>query len=178
MYRLMLLFLAVLITLGMSFGTGQASTTVGDTLAERFRLSRIDVASGSGSVVKKGSILLLRADGVPANAIRFVRVNTKSPRFHVRDYARVEVGLDRQLTPMPGAMSLPSGRRLVVLDLKVDAARVRLFTHTLEPVPRPDGTAAYGCTLVFVFDPATLQQGEIGTVTSRIDQWLSLPSAG
>ena len=89
------------------------------------------------------------------------------------DYARVEVGRDGRLTAVPGVASLAKGTRLVVLDLKVSADRVRLFTHTLETLHLPAGRAAYGCTeFVFLFDPGTLYRAEIGTVAGRMDQWL------
>lgn len=180
MHRPMLLALAVVTTLGVSISTGQASSGLRDTLTDRFRLSRIEVQNPGveGHVMKQGTVLRLQRDGMPANVLRTVQANTKSPRFHVRDYARVEVRQDGQLTLTPGALSLTKGTPLVVLDVKVDPDRVHLFTHTLDPVRLPDGRAAYGCTeFVFIFDPATLHQEDIATVVaSRIDQWLSVIS--
>ena len=56
---------------------------------------------------------------------------------------------------------------------------MRMFTHTLEPVRVPDGKTAHGCTeFIFVFDPATLAGADVATVSARIDQWLSVASAG
>ena len=67
---------------------------------------------------------------------------------------------------------------MVVLNLKTDRDRVRLFTHTLDPVRLPDGTTAYGCTeFVFTFDPTTLSRPDIATITARIEQSLALDSA-
>ena len=64
-----------------------------------------------------------------------------------------------------------------VLNLKTDRDRIRLFTHTLDPVQLPDGTTAHGCTeFVFAFDPTT-QNRDIATVTARIEQWLAVDSA-
>ena len=119
MYRFMLTLLALSITLGVSAGTGHAAaSSLRDGLAERFHLSRMEVQNPSdqGAVIKKGTVLRLQADGIPANALRTVQLNTKSPRFHVPDYARVEVGRDGRITAGPGAVSLTAGTRLVVLD--------------------------------------------------------------
>lgn len=180
MYRFVLLLLAVLAALGVSVGTGDASSSLRDSLGERFKLSRIEVQnpSGEGHVIKKGTVLSLQAERVPANPLRVVQLNTKSPRFHVADYARVKVDREGQLTSDPGEMALPRGTRLVVLDLKVGADRVRLFTHTLEPMRLPGGKTATGCAeFVFVFDPATLNRADAPTVAGRINQWLSIESA-
>jgi hypothetical protein len=167
MYRIMLLLFAATMAFGVSVATGYASSSTRETLVERFRLSRIDgpSASGGGHVTKKGTVLVLETDVIPAKQLRFVQTNTKSPRFHVPDYARVTVGGEGPLTAGPGDMMLPRGTRLVILDLKVDPDRVRLLTHTLEQVRLPDGKTAFGCT-EFVFDPST-----------RIDRWLSVASA-
>jgi len=163
----------------MSVTSGQAASPIREILVDRFQLSSIEAHSPvrEGQVTGKRTVLLLGADGIPAKKLRFVQANTKSQRFHVSDYARVEIGRDGHLTAGPGDMVLPSGTRLVVLDLEVGVDRVRVLTHTLEPVRLPDGRQAHGCTeFVFVFDPGTLQRADTETVTSRIDQWLS-PSA-
>ena len=179
MRRVMLFLLTAATAFGMSVTIGHAASPTREILAGRFRLSRIEAHNQveEGQVTRKGTVLLLHADGIPAKKLRFVRANTKSPRFHVPDYARVEVGRDGQLTSSPGDMALPRGTRLVVLDLEVGVDQVRMLTHTLEPVRLPDGRQRYGCTeFVFAFDPSTLQRAEAESVTSRIDQWLS-PSA-
>jgi len=126
---------------GMSVTTGQAASPIREILADRFQLSRIEAHNpvGGGQVTRKGTVLLLEADGIPAKKLRFVQANTKSPRFHVPDYARVDVGRDGRLTAGPGDMALPQGTRLVVLDLEVGIDQVRVFAHTLEPVRLPDG---------------------------------------
>lgn len=71
-----------------------SSDSVRDALGERFRISRIDVQNPTteGRIVKPAAVLVLRADGVSAKRLRAVQTNTKSPRFHLRDYARVELG--------------------------------------------------------------------------------------
>jgi hypothetical protein len=186
MNRLMLSLLPIATALGVSNGIGHASSSLRDALGERFTLSRIEVQnpSGEGRVVKKGTVLLLQSDRIPANTVRFVQPyvfsprDPKPPRAHAADYARVEVGRDGRRTAAPGELSLAKGSRLVVLDLKVEENRVRLFTHTLDPVRLPNGTLAQGCTeFVFAFDPATLDRADVGTVASRIDQWLAVTSA-
>lgn len=180
MYRFMLTLLTLSTALGVAAGPGHAESSLRNALAERFRLSRIEVQNPSdqGAVIRTGTVLRLQADGVPANPIRSVQLNTKSPRFHVRDYARVEVGVDGALVTGPGVLSLRQDTRLVVLDLKVSGDRVRLFTHTLKPVPLLDGRVSYGCTeFVFAFGPGTLDRSDIGTITGRIDQVLTLTSA-
>ena len=70
---------------------------------------------------------------------------------HIENYARVTVGADGTLAGAPGELRLASGARLVLFNVKVERDQVRFFTHTAEPVARPDGgPAAYGCT-EFVF---------------------------
>ncbi len=176
MRRVILFLLIAATAFGMSVTTGQAASPIREILADRFQLSRIEAHNpvGGGQVTRKGTVLLLEADGIPAKKLRFVQANTKSPRFHVPDYARVDVGRDGRLTAGPGDMALPQGTRLVVLDLEVGIDQVRVFAHTLEPVRLPDGRQVHGCTeFVFAFDPGTLQRADSETVTSRIDQWLS-----
>lgn len=175
MYRFTLVLLAVSTAVGVSVGTGHASSSLRDSLGERFKLSRIEVQnpSGEGHVIKKGTVLSLQAEGIPANPLRVVQLNSKSPRFHVRDYARVEVDREGRLKASPGELALAKGTRLAVLDLKVGADRVRLFTHTLEPMRLPGGKAVYGCAeFVFAFDPAMLDRADAGAVAGRIDQAL------
>lgn len=38
---------------------------------------------------RRGAVLVLGPQAVPAKSLRVVQANTKSPRFHVHDYARV-----------------------------------------------------------------------------------------
>ena len=107
-----------------------------------------------------------------------VQTNTKSPRFHVRDYAQVEIGQDGRLTAALADFSLAKGSQLVVLDLKVGSDEGRLFTHTLEPVQLADGKAVYGCAeFVFRFEPGALDRGDVAAVERRIGEFLTLASA-
>jgi hypothetical protein len=180
MSRFTLFVLSFSTTLALSVGPGHAASSLSAALAEHFRPSRMDVQhpAGEGRIVQKGTVLVLQADAVPADKLRVVQINTKSPRFHTPDYARVQVGTDGRLTARPGVMTLPKGTRLVILDTKVDRDQVRVFTHTLEPVRLPDGTAAYGCTeFVFAFEPSALTAGDATAVASRIEQWLTPTSA-
>ena len=143
-------------------------------LQERYQPSRLDVSNRAleGHLSKRGSVLLLQADA-PAQALRFVQLNTKSPRFHVRDYARVTVAQDGALTSGKGDFTLPKGTRLGVLDLKVDRDQVHVFTHTLEPVQLADGKTAYGCTeFVFPLDPGARNRADVAAVSSEIDRVL------
>lgn len=175
MYRIMLSLIALPTALGVSVGTGRAESSLADALRSRFERSRIEVQSTSdeGRVVKKGTILLLQADQVPAARLRVVQANMKSPRFHSPHYARVEVR-DRRLIATPGELSLPKGTRMAVLDVKVSGDQVRLF----DPVRLANGTTTHGCTeFVFVLDPATADRADAQAVAGLIDHWLTIDPA-
>ena len=148
---------------------------VRDALKQRYPLSRIEIQSqpNEGVVIERGAILTLEADSVPAKKLRIIQANTKSPRFHVMDYARVEIGTDGALTAGRGDFAVAKGTRLVVLDLKVAADRVSLFTHTAEPVGRADGKSVYGCTeFVFRFPGGALERSDLAQVQHVIEHWL------
>ena len=91
--------MAVLILLA-SVTIALASEDLVDALKARYPLSRIEVQNVAvqGRVAKQGARLRLQADGLPAKAFRVTQVNTKSPRFHVRDYARFEVASGHPVT--------------------------------------------------------------------------------
>jgi hypothetical protein len=144
-------------------------------LQERYQPSRMYVSNQAleGHLSKRGSVLLLQADGAPAQGLRFVQLNTKSPRFHVRDYARVTLAQDGVLTPGKGDFTLPKGTWLGVFDVKVDREQVHVFTHTLEPVRLADGKTAYGCTeFAFPLDHGARNRGDVAAVSSEIDRVL------
>ena len=152
-----------------------AHGAIQDALQERYQPSRMEMSNPAleGHLSKRGSVLLLQADGAPARALRFVQLNTKSPRFHVRDSARVTVAQDGTLTSGKGGFTLPKGTRLAVLDVKVDRDQVHIFTHTLEPVRLGDGKTAYGCTeFVFPLDPGARHRADVAAVSSEIDRVL------
>ncbi len=102
----------------------------------------------------------------------------KSPRFHFRDYARVDVDPDGELIVEWGDFTLERGARLIVLNVKVENDRVRLFTHTRAPVGHVDRMAAYGCTeFVFHFNPSELGTEDVAFVQGRIESVLALATA-
>ena len=176
-----------LMVFGLSVGLLPSSAYSGDGdairrgLQERLRASRMEVGNPAleGYVFKPGAVVVLQAESAPAKKLRVIQANTKSPRFHVPDYAEVTVGRDGSLTAGSGDFTLSKGTRLVVLDLKVEKDRVHVFTHTLATVPLPGGKTAYGCTeFVFPLDAAVRDRGDVATVTAQIDRVLSLATNG
>ncbi len=144
------------------------------TLKERYRLSSIyvQIPRSEGHIAVRGTVLAVQAEGVPAKKLRVVQAN-KSPRLHFGDYALIEIAPDGRLTATPGEFMLPKGTPLVVLDLKVEKDRVRLFTHTLVRIPLVDGPPVYGCTeFVFRADPDLLAHGDVGVLQDQIDRVL------
>ena len=116
-YRFTSLLMALLTTVVAGGAGAETARETAQSLKARYPLSTIEVGnvSNQGVVAKKGLVLRLEADA-PALRIRFVQANTKSPRFHVRDYASVEVAGDRILSAVRGDFTLPKGTRVVVLD--------------------------------------------------------------
>lgn len=156
-----------------------ANETLVDALKKRYPLSRIEVqnAAVQGVVAKPGVRLRLDADDVPAKPFHVTQANTKSPRFHARDYARVGVASGEMVTLESGELTLRRGTEVVVLDVKVKADTVRLFTHTSEPVTYADGRRAYGCTeFVFRFDHTPIVPADAARVQQTIERWLSVVS--
>jgi len=150
-------------------------------LQEHLRPSHMEAANPAleGYVFKPGAVLVLQAERASAKKLRVIQANTKSPPFHVRDYAEVTVGPDGSIKAGPGDFTLPKGTRLSVLELTVEKDRVRVFTHTLAPVPLPDGKTAYGCTeFVFPLDATARGRGDVATVTAQINRVLSLSTNG
>jgi len=157
-----------------------AAENLVDVLNARYSLSRIEVqnAAVQGKVAKLGARLRVQAEGLPAKAFRVTQLNTKSPRFHVRDYARIEVTSGHAVTLEPGELILPKGIEVVVLDLKVQADVVRMFTHTSEPISASSGRLVYGCTeFVFRFDGMSHKPADAARVEQVIEQWLSPTSS-
>ena len=176
---LMVFGLSVWLLPGLAYsGDGDA---IRRGLQERLRPSRMEVGNPAleGYVFKPGAVVVIQAEGAPAKKLRVVQANTKSPRFHVRDYAEVTVARDGSLTVGSGDFTLFKGTRLVVLDLKVEEDRVHVFTHTLAAVPLPGGKIAYGCTeFVFPLDAPVRDRGDVATVAAQIDRVLSLSTDG
>lgn len=157
---------------------GCASTLdpVHDALKARYHESLIEINNPrtEGRIVSPSAVLTVQAEGVSAKKFRVVQANMKSPRFHVRDYAQLQITPDGRFTAAPGDFTLDKATRLVVLDVKVEKDRVRLFTHTLTPIRLAGGQAAYGCTeFVFHADPESLARGDIGALQGQIERLLS-----
>ena len=158
--------------------TARAHGTLVDALKKRYPVSRIEVqnAGVQGTVARPGARLRLEADDVPAKPFHVTQLNTKSPRFHVRDYAQVDAdaAAGKLMTLTAGALKLHRGTELVVLDIKVSADTVRLFTHTSEPVGYVDGQRAFGCTeFIFRFHHTLTTPADAALVQQTIERWLS-----
>lgn len=148
-------------------------------LRQIYTSSTIEVQSSTveGRIARQGVLLRLEAEGISAKPFRVAQANTKSPRFHVEDYALVKIAQDRLVTIEPGDLSLPRGTKLVVLDVKADRGKVRLRTHTSQPVRRADGAAAYGCTeFILALDRAPAGAADTDRAQRSIERWLSRQS--
>ncbi len=145
-------------------------------LKQVYEPSTIEVLAKAveGRVAHQGALLRLEAGDVSAKPFRVIQANTKSPRFHVNDYALVEMASDRIITIEPGELRLPKGTDLIILDIKVDRDAVRLLTHTSKPVRYADGRVAYGCTeFVLRLDSSTMAAADVDRVRQSIERWLS-----
>lgn len=170
----------------IAFGSGVSGAEppgLRRALEERYRRSGIEIESSQrqGAVARRGVVLSVQRDGVPANPLRVIRPILWSPREpaavwprHLRNYARLEVPKDGAPIAEPASFTLPRGTRVVVLEMKVGRDKVHLFTHTLAPVASPDGGAKYGCTeFVFTIDPEAIQRADVATVDRAIERWLA-----
>ncbi|MGH7325629.1 MAG: hypothetical protein ACREJ9_13435 [Candidatus Rokuibacteriota bacterium] len=166
-----------MLTTGCSVASQSAD--VKDLVQRRYQLSRmaLEPSGRQGIVTRRGTVLVLGIDGVPANALRVIRPAIYPPQSfvskpvrHLDNYAPVRIPADGPLPEARDEFTLPRGTRLVVLDRKVERDRVRLFTHTLEPIRRADGTTACGCT-EFIF-PLERTEGT-AALHRRIDRVLS-----
>lgn len=159
-----------------------------DTLRQRYRLSRIEIENDrrQGTVTRRGTVLVLQEDGIPANELRVFRPPIHSPQSRIpnparqlRNYARVEIDPNGARTEEAEAFHLPRGTRVVVLELRIEADRVRVFTHTAEPVSSGRGGSAYGRTeFVFRLEPGLLQGRDATPVQHAIERWLRVESGG
>lgn len=176
MRRMMSPFVLGLLTGVVAVVSGCASPldSTRNTLKERYRLSSIyvQIPRSEGHIAVRGTVLAVQVEGVPAKKLRVAQGN-KSPRLHFGDYALIEIVPEGRLTATPAEFMLPKGTRLVVLGLKVEKDRVRLFTHTLVRVPAADSQAVYGCTeFVFRADPDLLARGDVAALEDQIDRVL------
>ncbi len=73
-------------------------------LEERYQSSAIEMSDVSrlGQVTQTGRLLVLGADAVPAKPFRVIQADARSPRVHVMDFARVDIGADGEMTAAPG----------------------------------------------------------------------------
>jgi hypothetical protein len=157
-------------------------------LRQRYTLSRIEIENDrrQGAVTRQGTMLVLQEDGIPANELRVFRPLIHSPRSHIpnparhlRNYARVEIDPNGTRTAEAAAFHLPRGTRLVVLDLRIEADRIRVFTHTAEPVSAGPSRTAYGHTeFVFRLEPRLLQARDPAPVQQVIERWLRVEPGG
>lgn len=162
---------------------GSARAALQDSLQERYRLSTIEIERPQrrGTIVRRGVVLTLQTAGVPANPLRVVRPVVGSPRDHVsawtrhlKNYARLTVPSEGAPISEPAAFTLARGTRIVVIESKVERDAVRLFTHTVEAVAVPGGSAEYGCTeFVFQIDPDVIRRADMATVERAIERWLA-----
>jgi len=181
------IFLGVLLAEVLGANPGQAGgrEPIQDALNARYRVSKVEIQDWrtEGRVRELGSVLTLQGEGVPANHLWVsAPTGTKFRRVHRFDYARSEITMDGRLIPEHvnrwAHFTLPKGTQLVVLDLKVEGDRVRLFTHTLEPVRLPNGEAHYGCTeLAFRVAPGILERGDLAAIQRQLDQLVPLTDA-
>src|SRR5438874_2657862 len=104
----MALFMVLAVILAEA-GFAPASENLGRVLRQRYRVLRIEVQNiaVAGVVANEGTRLHLQAGELPAKIFRVAQLNTKSPRFHVRDYASVEIVSGRAATIEPGELKLP-----------------------------------------------------------------------
>jgi hypothetical protein len=147
-------------------------------LARRFEPSRIEIEDPdrAGEVVRRGRVLTLAADAVPAKPFRVVEVGrTHKVRQHVMDFARVEIAPDGVIAAEPAPYTVTKGTRMVVLELTLAGSDVRLLTHTADPLGTlPDGEVVYGCTeFVFRFSPETLAGGSVEPIVGLVERWLN-----
>ena len=177
--RRMVSFFMLSLLLGVTAALSSCISTldpVHDALKARYHPSLIEINNPrtEGRMVSPGTVQIVQAEGVSAKKFRVIQANMKSPRFHVRDYAQVEIAPDGWLTAEPGDFTLEKGTRLAVLGVKVGKDRVHLFTHTLAPIRLEGGQAAYGCTeFVFRVDPESLARGDTGALQAQIERLLS-----
>jgi hypothetical protein len=158
------------------------------SLGQRYAVSRIEIEDDrrQGAVTRRGTILVLQEDGIPANEFRVLRPMVHNPRSHIpnrakhlHNYARIEIDHTAVRTEERGAFRLKRGTRLVVLNLRTEADRIRLFTHTADPIAVAPGSAAYGCT-EFVFHPdrALSEARDAATIQRVIERLLKVEAAG
>lgn len=146
-------------------------------LLRRFQPSQIEIQDPArqGAVTRRGRVLVLAGDGVPAKPFRVVQVGrTHKVRRHVMDFARIDITPDGGSRAEPAPFALSKGTHMVILDLKLAGDELHFLAHTADPLgAQPDGDLVYGCTeFVFHLEPATLAAGSVGPVVAAVERWL------
>jgi len=178
MSQLITFVLVIVLTVPMAYASDRekGSRDLKRMLEERYRPSRIEIndPSRQGQVTRVGKLLVLAVDAVPAKPFRVIQRDPRSPRVHLMDFARVDIGTDGKMMAEPGALTLRQGARLVVLDVRITGSEVHLLTHTAEPVTAATGEPPlYGCTeFVFHLDARVAASGDAGPVIHSIERWL------
>jgi len=145
-----------------------------DALLRKFAPSWIEIAQPGrqGVVTRRGRLIVLAIDGIPAMPFRVTRAGPGSPAVHVMDFAVVEVTATGRVVAKPGPLTLDTGTHLVVLDVQVNGDRVHLLTHTADPIQDAAGAVpVYGCTeFVFRIEPHELKAEAFDYLAERIDR--------
>lgn len=171
--------LASLLTVAVQLPTvvAVARPGVADELERHFQRSRIEIQNQKyrGTVTRSGRVLTVAFDGATAKRFRVAQTNTKSPAFHVIDYARVDVMPDRRIGAEPAPLVLPRGTRVVILDMRLRGEQLRLKTHTAAALARAmDGSDVFGCTeFVFTLEPELVARGDVAAIVAAVERWLA-----
>ncbi len=154
-----------------------AADRLQDDLEKHFQQSRIEVQSPKhrGAVTPTGRVFVIALDGVTAKPFRVAQANTKSPAFHVMDYARVDVTADGRVAAEPAERVLPRGTRMVILSTRLRGDRLYLQTHTEAPTQRlADGGEVFGCTeFVFALGPDVVSHRDASAIVTAVERWLA-----
>jgi S1-C subfamily serine protease len=156
------------------FVASPASGQDGRAVLQAALSTRFQPGKRGGMVTRTGRILILSVDGIPARPFRVFQANPASPPVHVMDFAEMRIGRDGRIVAEPAPIRPARGSRLVVLDVKVEASRVHLLTHTAAPVRvTAGGGPVYGCTaFVFELESDVIRAGRVEPIVERIERWL------
>jgi len=167
----------VLVAVAPTRPTTAAPQDIRRELARRFQPSQIEIhdPARAGEVTRRGTMLTLAAEAVPAKPFRVVEVGrTSKVRRHVMDFARVDITPGRGMTAEAAPLTVVPGTRMVILEIKFEGSDVRMLAHTAEPLgAKVDGDLVYGCTeFVFHFPPSAFADGAAEPMVGVIEQWL------
>lgn len=166
----------LLATIAATWPATAALQDIRRELARRFEPSQIEIRdpARAGEVTRRGRILTLAAEAVPAKPFRVVEVGrTHRVRRHVMDFARVDITPGSGMTAEAASLTVVRGTRMVILEITFDRADVRMLAHTAEPLAAVDGDLVYGCTeFVFHFPPSAFADGAVESIVGVIEHWL------